>query len=372
MRTRDVVVVGGGVIGSSVAYHLAREGLSVALLERDGLAGQASGAAAGMLAPIGEALHDGEASTALAHWGRRSLALFPELCARVRELSGIDPELEPSGLLRVAADSAEAERLCGLADRWPDAGLVWLEPEEACRHEPLLTAEQAGALWSPQEAHVRSPLLSQALARAAEQLGAEIRPDSEVRDLRLERDAVVGVRTDEGDWSAGRVVVCTGAFSGALQEWTRGAWSPPVTPVRGQICSLEPLPPSLGSIVWGDGAYLVPKRDGSLVVGATEERVGFDRRVTAEGLASLLEAAPRWVPSLREAGFREGWAGLRPGSPDALPGIGPVPGIEGLLVAVGHHRNGVLLSPVTGRLVCDCVAGKALPREAAVFDPSRW
>jgi glycine oxidase len=141
--------------------------------------------------------------------------------------------------------------------------------------------------------------------------------------------------------------------------------------VRGQILSLEPPVPALRSLVTGAGVYLVPRRDGSIVVGATEERVGFDCRVTAEGLAQLLSAAPRLVPALAAASFAGAWAGLRPASPDGLPLVGPVPGFEGLLLAAGHHRNGVLLAPLTARLVTGCVLGKGWPDDARALLPER-
>jgi glycine oxidase len=160
-----------------------------------------------------------------------------------------------------------------------------------------------------------------------------------------------------------------------------GAWTPgllgaesrlPIEPVRGQILSLDGPRPALRSMLVGHGLYFVPRRDGSLVVGATEERVGFDCRVTAEGLARLLAGAPRVLPVLADCAFRSAWAGLRPATPDRLPAVGPVPGARGLLLAAGHHRNGVLLAPITARLVTDCALGKELPADAAPLSPERF
>ncbi|MEE8580739.1 MAG: glycine oxidase ThiO [Myxococcota bacterium] len=369
-----MIVVGGGAVGGAVAYFLAREGLAVTLLERGELAGEASGAAAGMLAPIGEAMRGvpDVAARAVQHWGLQSLALFPSLCEELRERSGIDPEYEASGLLRVALSEAEVERLRATWAATPDCDLEWMQAADARAMVPGLTQEVRAALWSPREAHLRSPLLTRSLAGAAYQLGAKIEPGVPVVGLLREGDRVTGVRTARGERSSGAVVVCTGAFAGELGEWLGGGWSPPVVPVRGQIVSLDAPRPPLPSIVWGEPAYLVPKRDGSLIVGATEEQVGFERRVTVDGLEALLRGAPRLMPALSRVGFRAGWAGLRPGSPDGLPGIGPVPGIESLWVAIGHFRNGVLLAPVTGRLVVSGLLGKALPAEAEVFDPARW
>ena len=367
------MVVGGGVAGCAVAFTLAREGLSVRLVERDELAGHASGAAAGMLAPVGEAGEPGSLRTL----GLESLRLFPGLCDEVRMLSGIDAEYEASGLLRVAVDEAAADRLrkCLHESGAGALGLEWLDADEAQRAEPGLAHALAGALWSPSEAHVRSPLLARGLAAAAHALGAEVEVGTHVLGLTWQADRVTGVRTSRGERRAGHVVVCTGCWAGELAEWLPhdvAAFRPPIEPVRGQILSLDSPPRRLRSIVWGDDTYIVPKRDGSVVVGATEERVGFDCRVTASGMAELLAAAPRLVPELANVRFREGWAGLRPGSPDGLPGVGPVPATRGLSVAIGHARNGVLLSPLTGRIVADAILGKERSQAAEVLDPARW
>lgn len=375
----DVLIVGGGVIGCAAAYTLAREGLSVVLLEEAELAGQASGAAAGMLAPVGEALGPPEhrPSDAFLRLGLASLELFPALCERVRELSGIDPEFEPSGILRLVLGEQAAVGLREQRAALASAGIAveWVAADDLSRIQPGLAADVCGAIWSPGEAHVRSPLLSRALAGAAASLGADVRTGVAVRGLIRGRGRdghrVSGVVTTEGELSAGAVVVCTGARAGSLSDWLDGAWRIPVEPVRGQICALEAPHPPLASIVWGPGAYLVPKRDGSVVVGATEEHVGFDRRVTAGGMQQLTAAACALVPGLVDAGFLRGWAGLRPGSPDGLPAVGPVPGFDGLWVAAGHYRNGVLLAPLTARVLLDGITGKTSP-DAVALSPERW
>jgi glycine oxidase len=362
-RASDVIVVGGGIVGCAISYFLAREGLSVVLLERDQLAVHASGAAAGMLLPLAEAAQRGP----LHAWGRRSLAMFPELCAELRERSGVDPEYEASGALHLAESEPRAQQLQAKARLFEAESLEWLGPEALRGAEPLLGPGLCGALWSPGEGHVRSPLLTQAFARAAAELGARIETGSTVTGVRRAGERVTGVETASGSHSAGSVVLCMGA-------WTPGVvgFALPIEPVRGQILSLDAPRSPLGSIVVGESAYLVPKRDGSVVVGASEERVGFDCRVTAEGMGRLLAAAPRLVPALADCGFRSAWAGLRPATPDGLPVIGPAPGSEGLVIAAGHFRNGVLLSPVSGRLVADLLLGKALPEDAAAFRPERF
>jgi len=364
----DVVVVGGGVVGCAVAFALARERIRVRLLEAEDVACGASGAAAGMLTPVGEA---SDPDSPLLRLGIESLSRFPGWVEAVREHSGLDPELERSGLLRVALDPGDAEALASRPAAIPELGLEWLGPEDAHRLEPSLTPDTPGALWSPRDGHVRPPLFSRALARAAAALGADVRTGVRVTGLRRAGARVIGVEAAGEAHAAGHVVLCTGHAAAGLPAWLDRAGALAIEPVRGQILSLLPTARGPRTIVWGGSTYLVPKRDGTLVVGATEERVGADRRVTAAGLRSLLTAAPRLVPGLADAAFLGAWAGLRPGTPDRLPLVGPWPGCDGLLLAAGHHRSGVLLSPLTAEWVRDLVLGKALPAAAAAVAPER-
>lgn len=360
----DVAVVGGGVAGCAVAFGLARAGLSVALFERGGIAGEASGAAAGMLTPFSEGAEEGPAL----RWGRRALERFPSLVEELVEASGVDPEWVPAGTLRVAGDEAAAEALRARART--GEGFAWLDASELRALLPAASPALLGALHVPAEAHVRSPLLARAYAGAAEARGARLRTGVAVRGLLFEGARVVGVRSSEGDAPAGAVVLCPGSFAAECAAWLGPEAELPVAPVRGQIVSLELPPPGFRPIVWGEGAYLVPRVDGSLSLGATTERVGFDRRVTAAGVQGLLAAGTRLVPGLADAGFLGAWAGLRPDTPDHLPLLGPVPGTEGLHLATGHYRTGVLLSPVTAELVADGLLGKGWAEPA--FLPSRF
>jgi len=364
--TAEVLVIGGGVVGCAIAWSLAREGMQVRLLERAAIAGEASGAAAGMLAPIAEAEGDGP----LLRWGRRSLERFPSLATELREASGIDPELVPSGILRVASSEEEARVLRERVARMQDAELQWLAPEALRAEAPSLRPGLHGALWSPTEAHVRSPLLVRAYARAAEQLGARIEEGVPVTGLLREGSRIIGALTPGGEVHAGSVVLCTGSFSQGCGSWLGDAMELPIFPVRGQIVCLDSPQPPLATIAWDEDVYLVPKRDGSVVAGATVERVGFDRRVTAGGVRRLLDAALRLAPPLERVRFRTAWAGLRPDTPDHLPLLGPVPGARGLLMAAGHYRNGVLLSPVTGAMLRDGLLGKGWAEPA--FLPERF
>jgi len=365
-RLPDAVVVGGGVIGAAIAWSLTRAGLAVTLLERGELAGQASSAAAGMLAPISESHGEGP----LLRAGLASLALFPALVAELRDASGIDPEWVASGCLRVPADDAEAEAFARRARSDAALGLAWLEPSEVARLAPGLAPARRsrGALFCAREAHVRSPLLTRAFAAAAAAKGARIETGVAARGLLRDAERVCGVATSAGDRPAGLVVLCPGSFAAECAAWIGPEARIPVEPVRGQIVALEA--PAPRCIVWGPGAYLVPKLDGSLVVGATVERVGFDARTTAAGVEGLLAAARALLPETADARFLGASAGLRPDTPDHLPLVGPWPSAPGLVIAAGHYRNGVLLAPLTGQLVADGVLGKGWGELA--FDPARF
>jgi len=365
MKTSDVIVIGGGVVGTSVAYFLAREGVSVTLFERDGLAAHASGAAAGMLAPICESGGDG----ALFEAGLSSLKSFPGLVAELREQSGIDPQYVQSGILRVAESPVVAAELRAQAMEIPGHDLEWLDSDAAREREPQLAPGVHGGLWSPNEAHVYSPLLTQAYAQSAARLGARILTGDPVVGLIRDGDQVLGVKTAAGEWGAAQVVFAAGVWTRYCAEWLGERLA--MDPVRGQILALEQPRPPLRTIVWSGHTYLVPKLNGTVVVGATEERVGFDRRNTAAGVAGLIAAATGVVPTLAACTFRQAWSGLRPDTPDHLPVIGPVPGLPGVLLAAGHYRNGVLLSPITGQAITDWVVRRDLSPLIHPFLPDR-
>ncbi len=366
MSQTDVVVVGGGVIGCSVAYHLAREGVTTRLVERDAIGAHASQVAAGMLVPSGESDRDAP----FYRLARRSLARFAGLVEELASRSGIDPELRLSGLLCLATTPDEAETLRARGQALP--GLAWLDPREVRELEPGLRRDVEGALHSRDEGQVRSDRLTAAFAGAARALGVRIETGVEATGLRIAGARVEGVETSAGFRGAARVVLCPGAWARRCGEWLGRPELLPVRPVRGQILALDAPSPPLSSIVWNGSAYLVPRRDGSLRVGATEEEAGYDARVTAAGVHRLLAAAIATAPALADCAVRGAWAGLRPTAPDRLPILGPWPDLEGVAVAAGHHRNGVLLSAVTGELLAAWVLGKDWDADAAAFRPDRF
>jgi glycine oxidase len=362
----DVVVVGAGAIGAACAYELARAGARVTVLERGEPGGEASGASAGILTSF--APRRGEALAALARLGRD---LHDELAAALLEETGIDVELGRTGHLDLCMTEDQARRARGAAADPAHRGeaLAFVSPDELRRLEPAVTPRALGALHAPRSSWVDNVKLVQALVRASERRGARLRPGVPVQALLRRGDRVTGVRTVAGEVvGADRVVLAAGAWSGAI------AGVPPelaVRPVKGQILAFANRPPRVRHVVFRNDVYLVPRLSGECLVGATVEEGVADRAVTLDGLRWLLEQAAGIAPGLADAPFLRVWAGLRPASPDGVPVVGPWPGLEGLVVATGHHRSGILLAPVTGRLVREWTTEGRTTVAADVLLPDR-
>lgn len=333
-----IVVVGGGVIGCAVAERLSRDGHQVVVLERDRIAGQASGAAAGLLSP-GDSVEEERTL------GQRSLALFPELVARI-ERSGVAVEYRVHESLLPALSAADERGLSRSAARWLDA-------KEALAEEPELNPTIRGAAVL-EEAQVTPARFVDALARTAVAQGAEVREGVPVGSLAAIGDRVRGVQTAEGQVEGDCVVVAAGPWSPALTSPLGIALD--VRPNRGQLVTLRPRGTGLRHAVEWRGDYLVPKPDGTIVAGSTEEEAGYDARPTAEGVTGLLQFATAAVPSLASATVERVWAALRPATPDGAPIVGAVGPVSGLIVATGHNRSGILLAPITAELVAQEVA----------------
>jgi glycine oxidase len=363
----DLLIIGGGVIGLSIARQAAREGLSVRLLEKDEPGGAASSAAAGMLSPQ----VDAEGPGPLLSIGLRSRDLFPALVAALEEESGIDAGLNDAGALRVARGPEGRGRLERQAAFQSAAGLPVerLEGRSLRALEPLLDPAIDAGLLFPRDGCVDNVALVRALRVAAERAGARIESGAAVERLRLSRGAVAGAETATARFAAGAVVVAAGAWSGGIAG--RGVARLPAHPVKGQIVCLGPAARPMARVVAGDGCYLVPRPDGRILVGSTMERAGFDTTVTAGAVADLTAAALRLAPGLRPARFHSAWAGLRPATGDDLPAIGPGPA-PGLWYACGHLRNGILLAPITARLIVRMIRGQAVDNDPKAFDPRRF
>jgi glycine oxidase len=350
-----VLVVGAGVVGLACGWRAAQRGLSVRVLDRAGPGAGASGIAAGMLAPVGEATWGQERLLELALDSHRA---WPEFAADLAEASGMEVGYERLGALHVALDRDEADELRRRFELMRELNLEaqWLRPR-ACRElEPGLTPACTAGVHAPHESAVDPRALVAALRGALEAGGGEVAHgdavDPLIADGRLE-----GVRSDDGsEHRAARVVLASGCWSGQA-PWLPPRARPPVRPVKGQILSLRGPSgaPVCNRIVASERVYMVPRADGRLVVGATVEERGFDTQVTAGGVYELLREAHRALPDVAELELVEANAGLRPGTPDNLPRIGPG-AIDGLLLATGHYRNGILLAPITAELVAAVLA----------------
>jgi glycine oxidase len=347
----DVAIVGAGLIGLSIAFELAERGVSVRVYERGEPARSASWAGAGMLAPHTEHMPD----EALRELCAKSLSLYPSFVERVRNASGIDPQLELDGIVNAVFDRAAFEALSEHARALVRLGIRCdvLERDDALAVEPSLGKHVAGAVLVHGEGRIDNRRLGRSLAAACEHAGVTIVRNA--HDLAVECDArrVLGVRSHLGFTSVTHVINATGAWARVLPG-VPVTCAPDVEPVKGQMCALAIPRGFVRHTLWVPGAYLVPRADGRLLIGATVERHGFDERVTAEGIRSLLQSALAAAPSLGDFSLTETWAGLRPGTPDERPFLGPT-ALEGLVLATGHYRNGILLTPITARLVADFV-----------------
>ncbi len=366
MAGTDVLVIGGGIVGCSVAHALARRGASVLVLERDHPGGRASATAAGMLTPSLGGLAEGP----LLAIGSRALEEMGPVAEEVRELSGVDPGFVRSGALRVAGSEREATLLRDQAAKLEDYDVGWIGRDELLEREPGLSSDSVGAVWSPREGYVEPPLLTRALEGAALRGGVRFERGVPVEAVRIEGNRVRGVQTPEGDYAAGQVVLCAGAWSGLFEESLR--FPIPVEPIRGQIVELGRSPGTGAPIVWGLGAYLVPRHDGRLLVGATEERVGFEARVTAGGVQGLLEGGCSVLPEIRKYEFRCARVAFRPGTPDDRPLVGRVPDVEGAWLATGHYRHGILLATITADRLARALLEGETPVELEPLDPARF
>jgi glycine oxidase len=369
-RSFDVVVVGGGVIGLAVGWRAAQRGLKVLVLERGAAPGrETSSVAAGMLAPISEAL---ATELPLMRLGIASAAAYPEFLAELSDASGADPGYVRCGTMLAARDADEAESLARELELRQTLGLTVnrLRGSEARRLEPALAPTLRLALEIPDDHAIDPRKLTAALARALVNAGGELRVGTSVVAVNVTGDRVTSVRRADGaDVTADNVVVAAGPWSSALDGVPAGA-SIPVHPIKGQILRLhDPAGPGLLTrVLRMTGGYIVPRGDGRYVLGATMEERGFDTHVTAGGAFELLRNAFELLPSVTELVIDELSAGLRPATPDNAPAIGPG-SIPGLHWAVGHYRHGILLTPITAELVVGGLMGEPIPDE---FAPTRF
>ena len=368
----SVAIIGAGVIGLAIAWRLAARGVAVRIFDRGAAGAGASHAAAGMLAACAEAEPGEEALVAL---GRESQARWPAFAAELLAASGIDVELRPEGTLLLALTADDQARLTHLLVFQQKLGLPlqWISAADTRRREPHLAGKLAGAVFSPEDTQVDNRKLVAALRVAAQAAGASVSEHQPVRAISSRGGRVDGIILGDGTKvPADVVVLAAGAWARSI-EGVDPKLRPPVRPIKGQMLALRmnPAAPLLSHVVWAPGAYLVPRRDGRLLVGATVEEKGYDTSLTAGGILTLLEAAWRAVPAIEELAIDEMWVGHRPGSRDDAPILGAGP-IDGLIYASGHHRNGILLAPITADAIVRLVLDSAVEAVIRPFGIERF
>jgi glycine oxidase len=363
------IVIGGGIIGCSVAWRLAAEGVTTTVLERGRVGQEASWAAAGMIAPQAEA----EGPGPFFDFCMKARDAFDAIVDRLVRDGGIDPEYDRAGILYVALDADERAQLERRA-RWQrsvGATLEELSGAEARRVEPMLSPETVYAIHMPTNRRTDNRKLTQAYAAAARKAGAEFVEGARVEGLALRGDRAIGVLMDGGSTLEADVVVnAAGAWAGEIRGLEADRMK--LHPVRGQIVCFEVAPGTIGPALFSLRGYVVPRRDGRLLAGSTMEEAGYNKTVTLAGLDKIARGATAIVPALGAAAFREAWAGLRPATRDLLPVLGFSPSVSNVLWAAGHFRSGILLSAITGEIVADLVKGRRPAVELGAFTAARF
>ena len=370
MKSYDVVIVGGGIIGGSIAFDLAQRDMSVAVLDRQELMQEASWAAAGMLSPA----PDCPAAIPLVPLARAGLALYPKFVDAVEEASGLGAGFRAGGAVEVICRGEAGRELSTLVALHHGLGLA-CEPlplDEAGKMEPALRRDVRAAALLPDECSVEPRALTCAVLTGAASIGATLCPGVEVTSLALDGKKCAGVKTSSGEiFQAAQVVLAAGCWSSQIPEAAPYA---PTLPVRGQMAALRHCGTPIRHVLRSDRGYLVPRGLESpqkVVVGSTIENAGYEKRVTSGGLEKILSAANELVPELAKAEIIETWSGLRPGTPDQLPILGPTD-IDGLVIATGHYRNGILLAPVTAKLIGEWIAEHRVGFDWEAFSPLRF
>lgn len=366
MKTFDAIIAGGGLIGTAIALELARNDLRVALFDSQEPGREASWASAGILSPAPE--NPGMVSTVLI--GKASLAMYPEFIALVEESSGISTGFRAKGTIEALFSHHAREELNTIVALHHGIGLAAeaISAKEARELEPALGEEIEAAVLRPNEASVDNRLLAKALLLAIQKSGVEVHSGSAVESIWVESGRCRGAIVKGEKFEARSTVIAAGAFSARIAGAEAYA---PVRPAKGQMVSLRCPSAKIERVLWSEKIYLVPRNDGRILAGATVEHVGFDKAVTAGGLRANLDAAIDLVPALATAQIEETWAGLRPDTPDHLPILGPTD-LEGLLIATGHFRSGVLLAPITAKLIGEVIFRRTLSVDCDRFSPMRF
>jgi glycine oxidase len=362
----EAVIAGGGLIGGAIALELALAGVRVAIFELGEPGREASWASAGILSPAPE----NPATIPLVPLGKASMSLYPQFIARVEEISGQEVGFRAKGTVEALFSRDAARELSTHVALHHGWGLraEAISAVDARELEPALSPELEAAVLRPDEASVDNRALTQAVLAAARKSGAEIFSHREVRGVWREKQRCAGLLFENEKVSANWTIIAAGSFSASIAGVDAYA---PVRPAKGQMVSLRAERLKIERVLWSDKIYLVPRNDGRILAGATVEYVGFDRKVTAGALAKVLSGALELAPDLAHARVEETWAGLRPDSPDHLPILGPAD-IDGLMIATGHFRSGILLTPITARLIREWITEQRVSVDWERFSPLRF
>lgn len=360
--SRSCLIIGAGAIGLQTAYLLARSGYQVTVLDQSTTGREASWAGGGIVSPLYPWRYS-EAVTALAHW---SQDFYPQLGEQLREQTGVDPEVHRTGLYWLDLDDQDQALAWA---RQHGRELLAVPMDEVHRAVPALGAGFSRAVYMPDVANVRNPRLLQALHAALLAMpNVRLLENCQATGFLLEGSRVVGVRTSQGEQRADQVVVAAGAWSAELLATLDLAL--PVKPMKGQMILFKCAEDFLPSMVLAKRRYAIPRRDGHILVGSTLDDVGFDKTPTEDALESLRATAIELLPALADAQVVKHWAGLRPGSPDGVPYIGPVSGFDGLWLNCGHFRNGLVLAPASCQLLADLMFGREPIVDPAPYAPA--
>src|SRR2546423_420154 len=366
MKNFDVAIAGGGLIGGAMALELAGAGLRVAVFDQGEPGREASWAGAGILSPAPES----RAMLSMVPLAKASMALYPEFVARVEEISGESVGFRPKGTLQALFGAKAREELSTLIALQHGLGLR-AEPiraEDARALEPALSEDVEAAALRPDEASVDNRALTQAVLTAARKGGAEIFANCSVNAIRREGGRCTGIKLRDENISAKWTIIAAGCFSASIAGVEAIA---PVRPAKGQMLALRADDVKIERVLWSEDVYLVPRNDGRILAGATVEYVGFEKGVTAGAVQKILSAAIELAPGLANAHIEETWAGLRPDSPDHLPILGPAD-LDGLLIATGHFRGGILLTPITAKLTREWITEQRVSVDWERFSPLRF
>ena len=362
-KNYDAIIIGGGVNGCSIAFQLGKRGYKTAIIEKNTIGAESSGAAAGMLGAQAEF----GTNDVYFQYACKSRELFPELMHELEEVTGMRAGYKENGMLKVACTHKETYQLRQMEKMQKQAKqeVHWLSKQDVQKLEPQLSEKIQGALYIPNDGQVRADELTIALSRAALNKGADLYEFTEALSLIKDDDRVKGVKIDRGNLYANEVIIAAGVWSDRFVEGL------PMIPVKGEILSVRMENMPMNRTLHAANFYIVPKAGGSIYIGATETEGAFDKKVRAHSIQSLLEKAHTLVPELESAEFEGAWSGVRPQTVDGMPYIGRGEK-EGLWLATGHFRNGILLSAITGEWMASLIAGESTNKEwEAAFSPQR-